>query len=82
MRLSLFTYLYEQQTYARPYQFAYAYNQCNEYCGICGKSQSRHRHKETALASAKLQRHEKQHIGKKSCEGDDEDAVGVAARLA
>ncbi len=58
-----FVEFYEQQSDGRPYQFAYAHYQGDQYSGVGREGEALGRHEETALAAPELQRHEEQHIG-------------------
>ena len=60
--------LHKQQTYPCPHKLAQSYYQCGEYSGSRSCSETCRRHEESALASAYLQRHEEQQVGKQTCE--------------
>ena len=73
----VFVQLDEQQSDACPDEFAHTYNQGHKDAGAGRHSQSAHRHEESALATAQLQGHEEQYVGKQRCESQDENTLHV-----
>ena len=67
----------EEQSDGCPYEFPDTYDEGHEDACAGRHAQSACRHEEAAFASAKLQRHEEEHVGEERGEGQDEHTLDV-----